>query len=511
MTVVAGDGHQWMQGDATDRLSSPWAVAWWQDRVWIAMAGIHQLWTFDPATGRTEVAAGTTHEGLRRRSARRGVVRADLGAGRRRRPAVAGRLRDLLAAVRRGRRGAHRRRPGPLRLRVPRRAGRPGAAPAPARGHGPPDRSVAVCDTYNGAVRRYDPATGEVTTLASGLAEPSAAYVDGAELVVVESAAHRLTRVPLGAAARHTDGFSHTTQRPVTEVAAELELVVAFTPPPGQKVDDRFGPPSQLVVEATPPALLREGEGRGTALTRRARPRPDGRRGRPARRCPRRVLRRRGGRTPPATCTSRTGASRSGSRRTPTACSSCRWAGPGEPGPPRSPTVLPLPDALGRLTWATATTSSRSTTTCAASWPSCGPWSRRSSAATARRARPGSAISAMTLRQNDWTLGTYCQTYCRVVTMHHSIEDQAMYPRLRDRRPEPRPRPRPDGRGAPGRARPARGARPRPGRAGGRSGRPGWPASRTALDAARRARCSSTWPTRRSSWWSRSTGLGFGL
>ena len=37
----------------------------------------------------------------------------------------------------------------------------------------------------------------------------------------------------------------------------------------------------------------------------------------------------------------------------------------------------------------------------------------------------------MTLRQNDWTLGIYCQTYCRVVTMHHSIEDQAMYPRLR--------------------------------------------------------------------------------
>src|SRR4029079_6555513 len=63
-------------------------------------------------------------------------------------------------------------------------------------------------------------------------------------------------------------GFSHTTQRPVTEVSAELELVVAFTPPPGQKVDDRFGPPSQLVVGATPPALLREGEGRGTDLTR---------------------------------------------------------------------------------------------------------------------------------------------------------------------------------------------------------------------------------------------------
>jgi hemerythrin-like domain-containing protein len=41
----------------------------------------------------------------------------------------------------------------------------------------------------------------------------------------------------------------------------------------------------------------------------------------------------------------------------------------------------------------------------------------------------------MTLRQNDWTLGTYCQTYCRVVTMHHTIEDQAMYPRLRESEP----------------------------------------------------------------------------
>jgi hypothetical protein len=54
----------------------------------------------------------------------------------------------------------------------------------------------------------------------------------------------------------------------VTDVAAGLELVVDFEPPPGQKVDDRFGPPSQLLVSATPPALLREGEGRTTDLHR---------------------------------------------------------------------------------------------------------------------------------------------------------------------------------------------------------------------------------------------------
>ena len=62
--VLAGDGEQWMQGDGVTRLSSPWDVVWWHDRVWVAMAGIHQLWTFDPRTGELAVAAGTTNEGL---------------------------------------------------------------------------------------------------------------------------------------------------------------------------------------------------------------------------------------------------------------------------------------------------------------------------------------------------------------------------------------------------------------------------------------------------------------
>jgi alkanesulfonate monooxygenase SsuD/methylene tetrahydromethanopterin reductase-like flavin-dependent oxidoreductase (luciferase family) len=42
-----------------------------------------------------------------------------------------------------------------------------------------------------------------------------------------------------------------------------------------------------------------------------------------------------------------------------------------------------------------------------------------------------SQIQAMTLRQNNWTVGTYCESYCRVVTVHHTLEDQAMFPRLR--------------------------------------------------------------------------------
>jgi len=255
-------------------LSSPWDVVWWRDRVWVAMAGVHQLWTFDPGTGVADVAAGTTNEGLvdgpvaeawfaqtsglavspdgdrlwladsetssLRYVVQDGdalVVRTAVGTGLFDFGFTDGPAADALLQH-------------PL-----------GVAALP-------DGSVAVADTYNGAVRRYDPATREVSTSAADLAEPSGLVVDGDELLVVESAGHRLTRISLGGAAR-ASGLSHSTQRPVTEVApGALELVVTFVPPPGQKVDDRFGPPSQLVVEATPPALLRAGEGRGTDLTR---------------------------------------------------------------------------------------------------------------------------------------------------------------------------------------------------------------------------------------------------
>jgi hypothetical protein len=133
-----------------------------------------------------------------------------------------------------------------------------------------PDGSVAVSDTYNGAVRRYDPSTGEVTTLLAGLAEPSAALVDGEHLLVVESAAHRLTRLRLPAAALVVDGAARRTSRPVTEVGpGEVDLEVVFTPPPGQKLDDRYGPATRLVVSATPPGLLKEGDGTGPDLVRR--------------------------------------------------------------------------------------------------------------------------------------------------------------------------------------------------------------------------------------------------
>lgn len=42
-----------------------------------------------------------------------------------------------------------------------------------------------------------------------------------------------------------------------------------------------------------------------------------------------------------------------------------------------------------------------------------------------------SLISRLTLRQNDWTLGLFCARYCRVVSIHHTIEDRHLFPALR--------------------------------------------------------------------------------
>jgi hemerythrin-like domain-containing protein len=44
-------------------------------------------------------------------------------------------------------------------------------------------------------------------------------------------------------------------------------------------------------------------------------------------------------------------------------------------------------------------------------------------------------ISQMTIRQNSWTVGAYCASYCRLLTQHHSLEDVSIFPHLRSRDP----------------------------------------------------------------------------
>lgn len=42
-----------------------------------------------------------------------------------------------------------------------------------------------------------------------------------------------------------------------------------------------------------------------------------------------------------------------------------------------------------------------------------------------------SLINRMTMRQNYWSVGAFCAAYCRVLSIHHTIEDDHMFGSLR--------------------------------------------------------------------------------
>jgi hypothetical protein len=46
-----------------------------------------------------------------------------------------------------------------------------------------------------------------------------------------------------------------------------------------------------------------------------------------------------------------------------------------------------------------------------------------------------SEVHGTTLRQNNWALGAYCQSYCGFVNGHHSLEDASVFPHLRRAEP----------------------------------------------------------------------------
>ena len=290
------------------------------------MAGIHQLWTFDPATGAAEVAAGDDERGAARRPARRGVVRADSGL------AVDGERLWLADAETSSLRYVE------------------GGAVHTVVGQGlfdfgfrdgPADQAllqhplgVTACPTGQRRGLRHLQRGASAATSRRPARSPRWPAGWPSQCGVRRRGRPggrgvRRTPADPGAARRRGRGTPTASATPPSDRSprspAELELVVAFTPPPGQKVDDRFGPPSQLVVEATPPALLREGEGRGTDLTRRSSSTPASARASCTSPPARRPATSRA-RTPPATSTSRTGASRSASSPAPARCSSCRWA-----------------------------------------------------------------------------------------------------------------------------------------------------------------------------------------
>ncbi|WP_426997338.1 NHL domain-containing thioredoxin family protein [Pseudarthrobacter sp. N5] len=265
-------------------LSSPWDVVWSAklNAVVIAMAGVHQIFSFDPLSGAVAIVAGNGLEGLLDGPAREAWFAQPSGLAEDADGNIwvadseTSALRKLVIDD-----GGN--------VTVESAVGkglfdfgfRDGAA-ADARLQHPlgvtvlPDGSVAIADTYNGAVRRYDPAAGTVSTLARGLSEPSDVIVDhtqvaGAEplLVVVEANKHQLVYVQIPKDAQQVDEGAVQTHRPKSPVAPGLlELTVRFAAPTGQKLDDRWGDPTQLKISSTPPELLIAGGGTSVGLRR---------------------------------------------------------------------------------------------------------------------------------------------------------------------------------------------------------------------------------------------------
>jgi len=277
--TVAGTGRVWRPGAPTAGpalevdLSTPWDLAEHDGEVVLAMAGTHQLWALTP-DGQVRVLAGTTGEGLRDGDATKAYLAQPSGL-----VSDGERLwfADAETSALRWYRGTADGR-GEIGTAVGTGLFDFGHVDGPAEQallQHPlgvallPDRSVVVCDTYNGAVRRYEPATGEVTTLATGVAEPSGAVVVDDELVVVASGAHRLERPVAPGAMARVSGPAQSTSRPVTDLApGSVQLTVRFEPPAGQHLDERDGPATRLVVTASPADLLVEGSGAGPGLQR---------------------------------------------------------------------------------------------------------------------------------------------------------------------------------------------------------------------------------------------------
>jgi thiol-disulfide isomerase/thioredoxin len=266
-------------------LSSPWDVAYSSKlgAVVIAMAGVHQIFGFDPASGAVSIVAGNGLEGLLDGPAAEAWFAQSSGLTEDAQGNiwVADSETSALRVLRFADSAS-----GGVDVTVETAIGeglfdfgfRDGAADQ-ARLQHPlgvavlPDGSVAIADTYNGAVRRYDPASKTVSTLARGLAEPSDVLLDTTGetplLIVVEANKHQLIRLPLPKNALQVDEGAARTQRPKTPVASgELALTVRFSAPTGQKLDDRWGDPTQLKISSTPPELLTAGGGTSVGLSR---------------------------------------------------------------------------------------------------------------------------------------------------------------------------------------------------------------------------------------------------
>ena len=222
VTTVAGTGEQGYdrlsRGPGQEvSLSSPWDLALIDQRLWITMAGTHQLWALDLATGHVGVAAGTGAESIHDGPLQEATFAQPSGLS----------VRDGVLYVADSESSAVRS-VDPATDQVRRLVGRglfdfgdiDGVA-GQARLQHPlgvaatlEDRAtlIFVADTYNDKLKRLDPGTRQITSWAGGEAghedgdlgtarfwEPSGLSLAGSRLYVADTNNHAVRLVDLDA------------------------------------------------------------------------------------------------------------------------------------------------------------------------------------------------------------------------------------------------------------------------------------------------------------------------
>ncbi len=265
--TIAGTGAQarWgATGGPAKRtaLNSPWDLELWNGVVAIAMAGPHQLWALDLQKEDVGVLAGSGMENLVDGPAQVAAMAqpSGLSSGDGKLWVVDSETSSLRYLDHSG------------RLFTTVGTGlfdfgyRDGPADDALLQHplgvvATPEGPV-VCDTYNSALRRYDPRSDQLVTLTrEDLSEPSGAAVLGGDLLVADTNNHRIVRVGLDGEVRpfEIQGLSSPTpvlfQGPVAEIgpvelAGKVEVSATLPIPEGQKLDSSLGPPVQLSVSS---------------------------------------------------------------------------------------------------------------------------------------------------------------------------------------------------------------------------------------------------------------------
>ncbi|HEX5339879.1 MAG TPA: thioredoxin-like domain-containing protein [Gammaproteobacteria bacterium] len=210
VATVAGNGQQQYMTSSSYKakaalLNTPWAVLFHDGLLYIAMAGQHQLWTYDPASGRLRLYAGSGREGVDDGRLLDASFAQSSGL------TTDGKLLYVAdpeaSAVRRVGFGADARVTTLVGTGLFDFGDRDGTGDAVLLQH---DLGIVwhkgklyIADTYNSKIKVLDPATRQVTTLAGGgqFDEPGGLSVAGDTLYVADTNHNRIALVNIGTGA----------------------------------------------------------------------------------------------------------------------------------------------------------------------------------------------------------------------------------------------------------------------------------------------------------------------